>query len=201
MRKPVIQGVTARFFRNRCISATRSVRQSVGLDTFSSGGSRTQRRASRDVTCSGRTPRPISRAVIPCSQGTALMRRTGRGGLSGSLPGFSAALIRLFCTTTCMACVIRTGTARRRRTASSSPWGGQPSAEIDRPAARQRIRNSGKRDGHYQRIQRAVGELVAPFPKRPRFNAGRSTPCRSEFDPLAHWILPIGRASDNSPLR
>ena len=63
---------------------------------------------------------------MPCSHGTALMRRTGSGGLSGSPPGFSAALISLFWTTTCIACVIRTGNARRRRTASSSSSAGQP---------------------------------------------------------------------------
>ena len=34
-----------------------------------------------ECTCSGRTPRPRNRAVMPCSQGTALMRRSGSGAL------------------------------------------------------------------------------------------------------------------------
>ena len=37
----------------------------------------------------------------------------------------------LFCTTTCIRCVIRTGNSRRRRTASSSSSGGHPFASFD----------------------------------------------------------------------
>ena len=36
-----------------------------------------------DCTCSGRTPRPTNRAVMPCSQGTAVTSRITSGAFSG----------------------------------------------------------------------------------------------------------------------
>ena len=46
-------------------------------------GHRLNAGASGDCTCSGRTPRPTNRAVMPCSQGMAVTRRITNGAFSG----------------------------------------------------------------------------------------------------------------------
>ena len=165
-----------------------------------------------ECTCSGRTPSPIKRAGMPCSQGTAVIRRTTSGAFSGSPPGFSATLMMLFCTTTCIRCVILTGNSRRRRTASSSSSDGQPPqlccqqvrgrdrvlhGEIDADAANRRHRMRGIADAQQagprpalQPIDRDREQLdVVPalHVDKPDFRIGamRATSSSSACSPLA----------------
>ncbi len=110
-----------------------------------------------------------------------------------TLPGLSATLMILFWTMVCIACVIRTGNARRRRTASSSSSDGQPltsfcrhqiggrhrilNREIDADAADRRHRMRGVADAK----QPGTGPAVQPVDRHrqqldvvPRLHVGHS---------------------------